>query len=94
MPKVFRPPTQIERQQWKELQLRGKAHFIVVRGLVGFGGVMFILFAFFDFFARFYWHTTVKIGLPLFAVQGVIFAIAGALWGASTWRSLERRFRL
>jgi hypothetical protein len=86
------PPTQIERERWKELRKRGKLHFVFVRGVVGWGSPMFIFFTFFSLFASSYWHTAAHINLHFLAVQAVVYILGGAFWGLWTWRPLERRF--
>jgi hypothetical protein len=80
-------------QKWHRMRARGIAHFVLVRGVLAWGGSMFVFFVLFwavfaaPFFgAHIYW--------PNFILEvGVVFLAAGVLWGISTWRTCERLYR-
>ena len=78
------------RERWPAIRARGGARFVLVRGLLTWGGIMAIAMAV---------MVTLRLGadhprLPLLLVVDVaLCAVGGLLWGALTWWINERLFR-
>lgn len=74
-------------QTWEAHRARGKAHFVLVRGVLQWGVVTGILWAAAmaamldkDFFS-------------LLPIALVLFPLGGILWGAAVWSLMERKRR-
>ena len=78
------------RKRWPAIRARGFARFLWLRGVVLWGGLMFVLMAAL---------TTYQLGtdnsrLPLvIGLAALLCAIGGAVWAALTWWINERIFR-
>ncbi|KQY52188.1 hypothetical protein [Lysobacter sp. Root494] len=78
------------REQWPAIRARGFARFVLVRGLLTYGGSMAVAIAV---------MVTLTLGtdhprLPmLLGIAMPLCAIGGLLWGALTWWVNERLFR-
>jgi hypothetical protein len=78
------------RERWPAIRARGAARFVLVRGLLAWGGIMAAAMAV---------MVTLRLGvdhprLPLLLVVAVpVCAAGGVLWGALTWWINERLFR-
>ncbi len=81
--------TWIERR-WPAIRAKGMAHFILVRGLLFWGGVLFALSVI---------MVWVKFGpqhprfVLLLCVAALICSVGGLVWGGLTWAINERLFR-
>ncbi|MEM1056485.1 MAG: hypothetical protein AAGI52_13260 [Bacteroidota bacterium] len=75
-----------ERERWEEIRLQGQARYILVQGVVRWGGTMFL------FFCVFYLMTGAFSPSRLL-ISAVVWPLAGVLFGAVTWAINERRYR-
>ena len=78
------------RERWPAIRARGFARFVLVRGLLAYGGIMAMVVAV---------MVTLTLGtehphLPMLLGLAIpLCAIGGLLWGALTWWVNERLFR-
>jgi len=77
------------RERWPTIRARGFARFLLVRGLLAWGGIMAIAMIV---------MTTLRLGLDhprlplLLGIAVPLCATGGLLWGALTWWVNERIF--
>jgi len=77
-------------RRWPAIRARGAARFILLRGLLFWGGCMFVAMSAFS---------AVKLGLhhprlsAMIAIAALLCAVGGLVWGALTWTVNERLFR-
>ena len=77
-------------KRWPVIREKGMAHFILVRGLLVWGGLLFALSVAL---------TWVKFGpqhprfVLLLCVAALLCAVGGLVWGGLTWAINERIFR-
>ena len=77
-----------QRKAWEKKRKHGRRSFIVYRGVLKWGGIMFALTMFTNVFGR---HRKLD---WLFVVSALIACpIAGFLWARSIWYVNERRFQ-
>jgi hypothetical protein len=77
-----------QRKVWEKKRRRGKQSFIVYRGVLKWGGIMFVLTTITNVFAH---H-----GKPdwIFEISSLIACpFAGYLWARSMWHVNENRFQ-
>jgi len=78
------------RERWPAIRARGFAHFLLVKGLLIWGGAMFITMVV---------MVTLRLGtdnprLPmLIGLAAMLCAIGGLFWASITWWLNERIFR-
>lgn len=78
------------RERWPVIRARGFARFVLVRGLLAYGGIMAMVVAV---------MVTLTLGtqhprLPMLLGLAIpLCAIGGLLWGTLTWWVNERLFR-
>jgi hypothetical protein len=78
------------RERWPAIRARGFVRFVLVRGLLAYGGIMAMVVAV---------MVTLTLGtehprLPMLLGLAIpLCAIGGLLWGALTWWVNERLFR-
>lgn len=76
-----------QRRAWEEKRRRGRRAFILYRGMLKWGGIMFFLTLFTNVFGR---HRKLD---WLFVVSALIACpFAGFLWARSMWFLNERRY--
>jgi hypothetical protein len=77
-----------QHKAWEKKRKHGRRSFIVYRGVLKWGGIMFALTMFTNVFGR---HRKLD---WLFVVSALIACpIAGFLWARSIWYVNERRFQ-
>jgi|ERR1035437_1761098 hypothetical protein len=77
-----------QRRKWEKKRRHGRRSFIIYRGVLKWGGIMFVLTLFTNVFGR---H--IKLNW-LFVVSALIACpLAGFLWARSIWYVNERRFQ-
>ena len=79
-------------QKWQRLRAHGFAHFVLVRGVLGWGGSMFLVFAVLSvvFAASF----DAKLSLPDVLLRvGLPCLVGGFGWGIVTWYGNEWLYR-
>ena len=92
---LFKPtplsPKQMERLG--KIQAQGRTHYILYRGILGWGGSMFILTTLWDWHDKFGWHLPApKLKLFLDVSIGLLAcSIAGYFWGALMWRKMNEK---
>jgi hypothetical protein len=78
-------------QKWQRVRARGIAHFVLVRGALGWGGSMFAFFTIYFFlFAN---PSSAKLSTSEVLEALVICRAGGLGWGALTWFATERTYR-
>lgn len=76
-----------QRAQWAITRQKGKARFILLRGVLGWGLTTAILYSLVLWLVL---DTDIKMLLP---ISLVIFPMGGLLWGWSMWHFHERLFK-
>ena len=77
-------------RHWPAIRARGMRRFVLVRGLLTWGGVMFVFMAAMMWFKFGFQNPT--FGL-LIGMAALMCAIGGLAWGAVTWVLNERIYR-
>jgi hypothetical protein len=79
------PPEQIEHR--RKIQAKGRKHFIVYRGILGFGGSAFILTKLWQWHDAFGWHVSFLTPEMFLVVpfELLVWTVAGYFWGAFMW---------
>lgn len=77
-------------RRWPAIRAKGRAHFLLVRGMLAWGGAMFVV----ALIALWLTRASLRHPLPeMIAVAFALCAISGIVWGAVTWHSNEKIFR-
>ncbi len=76
---------------WERLRRRGVAHFVVVRGVVAWGGSMFAFFTLSPLLFDFPSH--VSLTPTLLLKTGGVCIVGGLLWGILSWCANEFLYR-
>ena len=76
-----------KRQAWEMIRRQGKRSFILRRGVLRWGGFMFLLTTCTDIFVRHF-----PPHLRLMAVGLIVWPLAGYAWGSAMWMMNERFF--
>ena len=79
--------TEKQRQLWEKTRTRGKAHFVLTRGVLGWGGFMFIFMTCMHIF-----DSQGKIDWPFVIISLLIWPLGGYGFGLWMWRWAESRF--
>jgi hypothetical protein len=77
-----------QRRKWEKKRRHGKQSFIFYRGVLKWGGIMFLLIMFTNVFGR---H--IKMNWQLVVSTLIACPIAGYLWARSIWHVNEIRFK-
>lgn len=76
--------------RWPAVRERGAARFILLRGLLLWGGALFVVMSAFSAFKLGLDHPR----LPLMiAIVALLCAVGGLVWGALTWSINERLYK-
>ena len=78
------------RKRWPAIRTRGFGRFLLVRGVMGYGGVMFLLITAMVTFQLGTDHPRLPL---LIGFAAVLCAMGAAFWAAMTWWLNERFFR-
>ncbi len=76
-----------QRQKWEKKRRHGRRSFLLYRGILRWGGIMFILTTITNHFAL---HQKLGWLSELSLLAGCL--LAGYIWGFFTWGINERRF--
>lgn len=76
-----------QRAQWAITRQKGKARFILFRGVLGWGVTTAVLYSLMMWFVL---DSNIKMLLP---ISLIVFPTGGLLWGWSLWHFHERLFR-
>ncbi len=90
----FKPPIpsakQIERL--KVLQARGRKHYILYRGVLGWGLLVFLLKTSWRWYHLYGWHVPARGDMyESFLIELPIWLVAGYFFGAFMWKDLEKK---
>ncbi len=79
-----------QRKRWGETRAKGKKHFIIWRGIVLFGGSVFVM----QLVNRLIWPPPFLLhSVFYYIVQNLILALLfGSLWGLWMWSILNEKF--
>ena len=77
-----------QRKKWEKLRSHGKRSFILYRGVLRWGGIMFLLTMFTNVFGR---H--MELNWQIVVSSLVACPFAGYLWARCIWHVNERRFQ-
>jgi hypothetical protein len=74
-------------KRWEIMRAKGEIRFIVVRGVLVYGGMMFIFALLFDLYEgqALTLHSTLR--------NAYIWAVAGSIFGFIQWHILERKYK-
>ena len=75
-------------RDWERTRAMGRTRFVLVRGVLGYGGFMFVVMSVFYIL-----HDGFSYSLGAAPLLLVIWSIAGTLWGFWTWSANERAWR-
>jgi len=77
--------------QWREIRLRGKDHFVITRGIIGFGlclgSLLFVLNSLLEYFRD---GRTPHISK--FIIDVALWTLGGMFWGKYLWRRYEKKY--
>ncbi|MFC5578787.1 hypothetical protein ACFPOA_12295 [Lysobacter niabensis] len=71
--------------KWEKARAKGKAHYILVSGVLSYGLPMFIAMTFFA-------HRN-DLGPKFIGISAMMWTVGGALFGTVMWHLLERQYR-
>ncbi|WP_186580299.1 hypothetical protein [Aquibacillus kalidii] len=84
------------KMSWPEIKKKGKTHFIITQGVIGWGVTTAILFfivtSVLDFGMNFTSYLTIEV-LKDLLISLVIFPLVGIICGWLMWELLERKHR-
>lgn len=88
---IFKRPD-LSREQIERLKQRlakGRKHFIIHRGILGFGVPVFVLATLWNWYDHYGWHlpSTQELVLSI-VIDAVIWSVAGYVFGAIMWNYL------
>ena len=78
------------RERWPSIRARGLTHFLLVKGLLLWGGIMFVVMGALSAGRLGLDHPRLPLML---AITALLSAVGGLLWAATTWWINERIFR-
>jgi hypothetical protein len=74
-----------KRQAWEKTRQKGKSAYLFRRGMLRWGGSMFLFSTFMDILARRH-----RLDWPLLATGLVVWPLAGYAWAQAMWMMHER----
>ena len=80
--------------KWEKTRSRGRKRFILVRGVAGWGLLMFLFMTVLVHFrdAGFKLPALEDISMVTILINAVVWPIAGYVWGAWTWSLTEKSY--
>jgi len=86
-------PAELEkqRQSWLKMRKGGKLAFVLYRGVILWGGTMFLIFGCMNAYVS--RHNFERLWAML-GINAVIWFVGGLVWGLWVWNGCERRFGL
>ncbi|MBM4200134.1 MAG: hypothetical protein FJ189_02480 [Gammaproteobacteria bacterium] len=81
--------------KWEHTRSRGMKRFIWRKGILGWGGFMFLTMTPFNLFLRFgtHWPSPADFPIRFLLFSGILWMVAGCLFGFTTWALIERAYR-
>lgn len=73
---------------WSRVRKRGARRFVLVNGLLLYGGLMFLIVGLLSQYVR----DPAGLTLQRVALGALVWGLAGLTWGAVTWHFSERNF--
>ncbi len=85
-------PKQLKR--WELIRKRGKRHFVLYRGILGWGLWMFIVMTIFGHLNQvdFQLSFLETISIPMVITNLIVWTIAGYVFGQWTWSASEKTY--
>jgi hypothetical protein len=80
-----------KRKRWQALASKGKTHFVIVRGVLGFGVGLTIFTFFWEHITNFSTLALRQVSLDLL-IRAPLCLIGGFVFGHLTWRWFCRRY--
>jgi hypothetical protein len=78
-----------QRQAWQRLRQRGKLSFIFYRGILLWGGCMFVFSTCTDVLIR---HDHLDESPAFLTIDALVWLLSGMIWGIWIWHRSEKRF--
>jgi hypothetical protein len=87
---LFGSPSPTQRERWRQLKAKGKKRFILRRGVMGFGGLMFVVMTISEFVRKkpSIWPEYVFVVI----LNLLIWPLGGYVWGLWMWHFYEKWF--
>ena len=76
-------------KSWDTLRARGKWSFILIKGVLFWGGSMFVIMG---LFLPSLTHSPNALTPRLLIANAVIWPLGGLLWGVTVWWLMERKY--
>jgi len=85
-------PSQLK--NWEKIRVKGKNHFVLYRGILGWGLYMFIVLTIFNHLQQvdFDFSSLNSISLPILIINFIVCSIGGWFFGVLTWANSEKSF--
>ena len=87
------PPSQL--RNWEKIRVKGKSHFILYRGVLGWGLYMFVVLTIFNHLQAvdFQFSELKSISLQIVFINFFICIIGGFFFGRLTWSASEKSYK-
>ena len=82
-------PSEKNIKAWEATRAKGKWHFILIKGVLIWGGLMFLGMGLLYPYLR---HSTRAFTLHMLAINAVVYLIGGFVFGALVWLLAERNY--
>ena len=86
--KIRFPMSDKESQKWERIRARGEVFFVLIRGVLGYGGFVFV---FSTCSAMLIFHR--RLNAALVAEKALTWVLAGFFFGVIVWYLEESRYR-
>jgi len=82
-------------EKWLTTRIRGKSHFVWVRGVLAYGGIMFVFFTIFQHImaSKYEGVNVADASISIILINAVIWTVGGYMWGTGAWNLSERKFK-
>ena len=77
------------RKRWEKTRAKGKKHFVLWRGIVGFGGGMFVVITVSH---TLLWPTPYHSVIREMVINLIVWPVSGFFWGLWMWSHLNEKF--
>ncbi|TDX52082.1 hypothetical protein [Orenia marismortui] len=82
-----------EKRKWEQIKARGKLHYILIHGILGWGFITALAYLFFTFIIKYGFDLSLlssKDFLQELAISLIVFPIVGILQSLFAWNKKER----